>query len=431
MPWGQFKRRTKDPVLPENESTYEKARVILLTRLVTDEGTAKCGTPISPWLDAHRSVYANVMLDAWSEARKRSALPARSCIGQVPCRVAARHMLDMCSDLRTHVVRQGRSEINGAYGLNYPSSRSLTPSELLEDFTYLLQDPGNPNSPRFMNKSIAAVMARAFYSNGRWGIAAMTGNQEHFKTSSANLIALIGAVLYHAIKEFQDDGKRKTIAFNGHVVEDKYNAIRDKWGKLSPIRRVLIWDALQREIAIHANHSGNGKQTTTVPVDTHDDDIDDLLLNCTQEERQRYDILVADYQSTNLTVKDRSTVQRTDILGKEDTITGQNEDGVCVQVRESSGEVNDISLEEYATADDFTAGCLHEIDEQLWFQNGVGGWSIVTEDTWFEFCEVAEEHETEGRILRAVALTKGEWERDPEECDEIVLAYMADMAKEN
>lgn len=55
----------------------------------------------------------------------------------------------------------------------------------------------------------------------------------------------------------------------------------------------------------------------------------------------------------------------------------------------------------------------------------------MTEDTWFEFCEVAEEHETEGRILRAVALTKGEWERDPEECDEIVLAYMADMAKEN
>lgn len=171
MPWGQFKRRTKDPVLPENESTYEKARVILLTRLVTDEGTAKCGTPISPWLDAHRSVYANVMLDAWSEARKRSALPARSCIGQVPCRVAARHvstspnglapsrtvinrltvwdqMLDMCSDLRTHVVRQGRSEINGAYGLNYPSSRSLTPSELLEDFTYLLQDPGNASMPR-------------------------------------------------------------------------------------------------------------------------------------------------------------------------------------------------------------------------------------------------------------------------------------------
>lgn len=93
-----------------------------------------------------------------------------------------------------------------------------------------------------MNKSIAAVMARAFYSNGRWGIAAMTGNQEHFKTSSANLIALIGAVLYHAIKEFQDDGKRKTIAFNGHVVEGK---IRTRWHAVLTIYRQVQRDPRQ------------------------------------------------------------------------------------------------------------------------------------------------------------------------------------------
>jgi hypothetical protein len=70
-----------------------------------------------------------------------------------------------------------------------------------------------------MNKVIASVMARAFYYNGRWGIAAMTGNQKHFETLSANMMAFIGAVLYHAIKEYHDDGKRKTIPFHGHIIE--------------------------------------------------------------------------------------------------------------------------------------------------------------------------------------------------------------------
>jgi hypothetical protein len=62
-------------------------------------------------------------------------------------------------------------------------------------------------------------MARAFYNNGKWGIATMTGNQSKFETLSANMIALVGAVLYNAVKEFQDDGKRKTIPFHGHLVE--------------------------------------------------------------------------------------------------------------------------------------------------------------------------------------------------------------------
>jgi hypothetical protein len=92
MPWGKETRRTKGGVLPKHESTLDKARVILLTRLVTDDGAAECGTPINPWLDAHRNVYAKVMLDAWSEAREISPLPARSHIELVPCTGAARYV---------------------------------------------------------------------------------------------------------------------------------------------------------------------------------------------------------------------------------------------------------------------------------------------------------------------------------------------------
>ncbi|KAH6346198.1 hypothetical protein HBI36_156210 [Parastagonospora nodorum] len=66
-------------------------------------------------------------------------------------------------------------------------------------------DPRNPASPQFLNSAIAAIIARAFYNNGKWG-----------------------TVLYNAIKEYHDDGTRKTIHFHGHTVEDNYNAIREK-----------------------------------------------------------------------------------------------------------------------------------------------------------------------------------------------------------
>ncbi|KAH5205667.1 hypothetical protein HBI62_245430 [Parastagonospora nodorum] len=219
MPWGTQKRRTREPVQPEHESTLNKARVILLSQLLTNDGTTPCGTPVNPWLDAHRSVFAQLMLDAWSEARKTAPLPVRSSIATTPCRSAARQMLDMCSDLRTHVMRQARIEVTAAYALNHLELRVLKPSELLQDFVYLRQDPRNPASPRFLNSAIAAIIARAFYNNGKWGIGAMAGNQDKFQFLSANMMALVGTVLYNAIKEYHDDGTRKTIHFHGHTVE--------------------------------------------------------------------------------------------------------------------------------------------------------------------------------------------------------------------
>ncbi|KAH6245935.1 hypothetical protein HBI40_244730 [Parastagonospora nodorum] len=81
-------------------------------------------------------------------------------------------------------------------------------------------DSRNPASPQFLNSAIAAIIARAFYNNGKW--------------------ALVGTVLYNAIKEYHDDRTRKTIHFHGHTVEDNYNAIRKKWKRLSKIRHLLI-----------------------------------------------------------------------------------------------------------------------------------------------------------------------------------------------
>ncbi|KAH6330842.1 hypothetical protein HBI37_183720 [Parastagonospora nodorum] len=37
-------------------------------------------------------------------------------------------------------------------------------------------DPRNPALLRFLNSAIAAIIARAFYNNGKWGIGAMAGN---------------------------------------------------------------------------------------------------------------------------------------------------------------------------------------------------------------------------------------------------------------
>ncbi|KAH5847088.1 hypothetical protein HBI90_238540 [Parastagonospora nodorum] len=100
-------------------------------------------------------------------------------------------MLDIYSDLQTHIIRQARIEVTAAYALNYLELRVLKPSKLLQDFVYLRQDPRNPASPRFLN-------------------------------------TLVGTVLYNAIKEYHDNRTRKTIYFHGHTVENNYNAIREK-----------------------------------------------------------------------------------------------------------------------------------------------------------------------------------------------------------
>jgi hypothetical protein len=80
---------------------------------------------------------------------------------------------------------------------------------------------------------------------------------------------------------------------------------------------VLIWDSLQKDIAIHANHSGNCGLTVIVPDDGHDNDVDDILSNCTAEERQRYNELIANYKSAEIGANKRPTLRDTDVPAQQ------------------------------------------------------------------------------------------------------------------
>ncbi|KAH6134252.1 hypothetical protein HBI68_245980 [Parastagonospora nodorum] len=326
--------------------TLNKAWVILLSQLLTNDGTTLCGTPVNLWLDAYRSKTAPLLV---------------------------------CSSIATTLCRSAAS----AYALNYLELR--------------------PALPRFLNSVIAAIIARAFYNNGKWGIGFL----------SANMMALVGIVLYNAIKEYYDDGMRKTIYFHGYTVEDNYNAICEKWKRLSEIRRLLIWDALKQQIAIHANYIENSGSNVTVLDDYHDNDVDDILMKCIDDERQRYNILIEDYNCAGKREDNILTVDecRTGHSNEEDIEADEREEETRVRLRESSGEIHDILLREFRGADDFTES------------NKGKGWSIVTDSTWDEFAMLAEEYTIDNRIVHALALTKDEWELELEDCDALVERY--------
>ncbi|KAH5535260.1 hypothetical protein HBI27_173010 [Parastagonospora nodorum] len=204
------------------------------------------------------------------------------------------------------------------------------------------------------------------------------------------MMALVGTVLYNAIKEYHDDRTRKIIYFYGYTVENNYNAIREKWKRLSEIRCLLIWDALKQQIAIHANYIENSGSNVTVPDDYHDNDVDDILM--------KYNIFTVDEC-------------RTGYSNEEDIEADEREEETRVRLRELSGEIHDILLREFRGADDFTES------------NKGKGWSIVTDSTWDEFAMLAEEYTIDNCIVHALALTKDEWELELEDCDALVERY--------
>ncbi|KAH5088089.1 hypothetical protein HBI73_135380 [Parastagonospora nodorum] len=116
------------------------------------------------------------------------------------------------------------------------------------------------------------------------------------------MMALIGTVLYNAIKEYHNDGTRKTIHFHGHTVEDNYNAIREK----RPSR----------------------------------------------QRRKRED---------NILTVDEC---RTGHSNKEDIEADEREEETRVRLRESSEKIHDILLREFRGANDFTESITHNDDEQ-------------------------------------------------------------------
>ncbi|KAH5767114.1 hypothetical protein HBI92_110010 [Parastagonospora nodorum] len=149
-------------------------------------------------------------------------------------------------------------------------------------------------------------------------------------------MALIGTVLYNAIKEYHDDGTRKTIHFHGHTVEDNYNAIRKK-------------------------------SNVTVPDDHHDNDVNNILIKYTDNERQRYNTLIEDYNRAGKREDNILTIDecRTGHSNKEDIEADEREEETRVRLRESSEEIHDILLREFRGADDFTESVTHNDDEQV------------------------------------------------------------------
>ncbi|KAH5563463.1 hypothetical protein HBI24_248810 [Parastagonospora nodorum] len=153
---------------------------------------------------------------------------------------------------------------------------------------------------------------------------------------SANIIALIGTVLYNAIKEYYNDGTRKTIYFYGYTVENNYNAICEK-------------------------------SNVTVLDDYHDNDVDNILIKCIDNERQRYNILIEDYNCAGKREDNILTVDkcRTGYSNKEDIEADEREEETRVRLRELLGEIHDILLREFRGANNFMESVTYNDDEQL------------------------------------------------------------------
>ncbi|KAH5155163.1 hypothetical protein HBH69_108320 [Parastagonospora nodorum] len=158
-----------------------------------------------------------------------------------------------------------------------------------------------------------------------------------FQFLSANMIALIGTVLYNAIKEYYDDRTRKTIYFYSYTVE-----------------------------AIHANYIENSRSNVTMLDDYHDNDVDNILIKCTDNERQRYNTLIEDYNRAEKREDNILTVDkcRTGYSNKEDIEADEREEETRVRLRESSEEIHDILLREFRRANNFIESVIHNDDEQ-------------------------------------------------------------------
>ncbi|KAH5683767.1 hypothetical protein HBI21_030760 [Parastagonospora nodorum] len=249
-------------------------------------------------------------------------------------------LLNICSDLQTHIIRQARIEVTAVYALNHLKLQVLKLSKLLQDFVYLRQNPRN----------ITCVAL------------------DKFQFLSANIIALIGTVLYNAIKEYHDDRTRKTIYFHSYTIE-----------------------------TIHANYIENSRSNVTMPDDYHNNNVDNILIKCTDNKQQRYNTLIEDYNRAEKREDNILTIDkcRTSHSNKEDIEADEREEETRVRLRESSGEIHNILLREFRGADDFTESMTHNDDEQD------------------EFAILAEEYTIDNCIIHALL----------EDCDALVERY--------
>ncbi|KAH6481133.1 hypothetical protein HBI55_249230 [Parastagonospora nodorum] len=103
-----------------------------------------------------------------------------------------------------------------------------------------------------------------------------------------------------------------------------------------------------------------------MPDDYHDNDVNDILIKCTDNKQQRYNTLIENYNRAEKREDNILTVDkcRTSHSNKEDIEANEREEETRVQLRESSEEIHDILLREFRGADDFTESVTHNNDEQ-------------------------------------------------------------------
>ncbi|KAH4372297.1 hypothetical protein HBH99_232760 [Parastagonospora nodorum] len=151
--------------------------------------------------------------------------------------------------------------------------------------------------------------------------------QDKFQFLSANIIALIGIVLYNAIKEYYNNRMRKIIYFYSYTIE-----------------------------TIYANYIKNSRSNVTMLNDYHDNDVNNILIKYIDNKQQQYNTLIEDYncakkQEDNILTIDKC---RTSYSNKKDIEANKREKETRVQLRELLEEIYNILLREFCKANDFT-----------------------------------------------------------------------------
>ncbi|KAH5025050.1 hypothetical protein HBI74_126480 [Parastagonospora nodorum] len=128
--------------------------------------------------------------------------------------------------------------------------------------------------------------------------AAYALNYLELRFLSANMIALVGTVLYNAIKEYYDNRTRKIIYFHSYTIE-----------------------------TIHANYIENSRSNVTVPDDYHDNNVNNILIKYIDNKRQRYNTLIEDYNCAEKREDNILTIDecRTSYSNKEDIEADERE----------------------------------------------------------------------------------------------------------
>ncbi|KAH4152820.1 hypothetical protein HBH43_231440 [Parastagonospora nodorum] len=188
----------------------------------------------------------------------------------------------------------------------------------------------------------------------------------------ANIIALIGTVLYNAIKEYYNNRTRKIIYFYSYTIE-----------------------------TIYANYIKNSRSNITVLDNYYNNDVNNILIKYIDNKQQRYNILIEDYncvgkQEDNILTIDKC---RTSYSNKKDIEANEREKETKVQLRELLREIHNILLREFREANNFIESITHNNDEQD------------------KFAILAEKYMIDNRIIHALL----------EDCDALVERYKEEI----